>query len=177
MVFFLVILSTFNQKNKALVIQTNNFTSFFVYPQGNQDIPPIRKIIFPAFKGICDRCQEGKPKNPQPESHSTHRENGGTLENGTLNHRPHIDTPLYSGYLLGVSPFKGLWGGQTARGPPSQGAPRTTIWPLWLHCCFSRGTKVAASTAKLINPSCHRNFLPVNSSKGVPNKSLRPSIP
>ena len=68
---------------------------------------------------------------PKPTSH---RENGGTL--GTV---PLIINPiytLYSGYLLGISPFKGLLGGLKQRGYHPKG---TSSFPMNLRCSRSEG--------------------------------------
>ena len=55
-----------------------------------------------------------------------HRENGGSLGMGPLIINP-IYT-LYSGYLLGISPFKGLCGGLKQLGPH----PRVPAFSLWV---------------------------------------------
>ena len=57
----------------------------------------------------------------------THGENGGTLELVAVIINP-IYT-LYKGYLLGISPFKGLFGGLNSKGPS---IPRVRVPPFSL---------------------------------------------
>ena len=81
--------------------------------------PHLHQGIFPQVVGarwrppavLNDSARMGRETD-------THRENAGTLGMVPLIINP-IYT-LYSGHLLGISPFKGLLGGQTAR-VPSQG--------------------------------------------------------
>ena len=103
---------------KDLSYTTGEFTSFSEALNQPPDLsrPTAKAMVKPSVTCHSEKIQKTMKHN--------HRENGGTL--GMV---PLIINPiyiLYSGYFLGISPFKGLLGAYTARVPPKS----TTIFPM-----------------------------------------------